>query len=156
MMVGSTFGQYRIAAKLGEGGMGEVYRARDTRLDRDVALKILPALFAADPERLSRFEREAKTLASLNHPHIAQIYGIERAGAVHALAMELVEGDDLSDRIARGAIPLEDALIIRVRSPMRSRPRTSRASSIGISSRPTSRCVPTGSSRSWTSGSRRQ
>jgi serine/threonine protein kinase len=112
MTAGARLGPYEILGPLGVGGMGEVYRARDTRLDRVVALKTLPALFAADPERLSRFEREAKTLASLNHPHIAQIYGIERAGTAHALAMELVEGDDLSDRIGRGAIPLEDALSI--------------------------------------------
>ena len=82
--------------------MGEVYRARDTTLGRDVALKILPASFAGDPERLARFEREAKTLASLNHPHIAHIYGFERAGDTCALVMELVEGEDLSQRIARG------------------------------------------------------
>ena len=92
--------------------MGEVYRARDTTLGRDVALKTLPASFAGDPERLARFEREAKTLASLNHPHIAQIYGFERAGDTCALVMELVEGEDLSQRIARGAMPLDEALPI--------------------------------------------
>src|SRR5687767_8995491 len=88
--------------------MGEVYRARDTKLDRDVALKILPESFANDPDRLMRFEREAKTLASLNHPNIAAIYGIQD----RALVMELVEGDDLAHRIAQGAMPIEDALPI--------------------------------------------
>ena len=80
LATGSRIGAYEVIAKLGEGGMGEVYRARDTKLDRDVALKILPASFASDPDRLMRFEREAKTLASLNHPHIAQIHGFEQSG----------------------------------------------------------------------------
>ena len=101
-------GPYEIVAPLGEGGMGEVYRARDTQLDRDVALKILPDSFAADPDRLMRFAREAKTLASLNHPNIAAIYGIEGG----ALVMELVEGEDLAARIARGAVPFDEALAI--------------------------------------------
>src|SRR5471032_2796874 len=92
--------------------MGQVYRATDTTLDRQVAIKILPEAFASDPDRLVRFEREAKTLASLNHPHIAAIYGFEKSGGLHALVMELVEGEDLSQRIARGAIPLDDALAI--------------------------------------------
>src|SRR5712692_3873939 len=92
--------------------MGQVYRATDTTLGRQVAIKILPDAFAADPERLARFEREAKTLASLNHPHIAAIYGFEKSSGVHALVMELVEGEDLSQRIARGAIPLGEALPI--------------------------------------------
>jgi eukaryotic-like serine/threonine-protein kinase len=89
-----------------------VYRARDTKLQRDVALKILPETFALDPDRLARFEREARTLAALNHPHIAQVYGIEDAGATRAIAMELVEGEELAQRIARGPIPLDDALPI--------------------------------------------
>src|SRR5262245_32957383 len=92
--------------------MGEVYRARDTRLDRDVALKILPSSFAGDPDRLMRFEREAKTLATLNHPHIAQIHGIEESGTARALVMELVEGETLADRLARGALTVDDALPI--------------------------------------------
>src|SRR3981081_3553506 len=92
--------------------MGEVFRARDTKLNRDVALKVLPDAFASDPDRLARFQREAKTLASLNHPNIAIIHGLEQAGDVHALVMELVEGEDLSQRIARGAIPLDEALPI--------------------------------------------
>ena len=92
--------------------MGEVYRATDTTLGRQVAIKVLPDAFAQDAERLARFEREAKTLASLNHPHIAQIYGLEKSSGVQALVMELVEGEDLSQRIARGPIPLDEALPI--------------------------------------------
>ncbi len=107
---GTRLGIYEITGSIGAGGMGEVYRARDTRLDRDVAIKILPELFANDPERRARFEREAKTLASLNHPNIAQIYGVEDSGDTHALVMELVEGEDLSVRIARGPLPVADAL----------------------------------------------
>jgi serine/threonine-protein kinase len=90
-MIGRTVAHYRITAKLGEGGMGEVYRARDTKLDRDVAIKILPAAFASDAGRMARFEREAKVLAALNHPNIAHIYGVEE----RALVMELVEGQTL-------------------------------------------------------------
>ena len=104
---GSRIGVYEILGPLGAGGMGEVYKARDSRLDRLVAIKLLPDEFARDPERLARFEREAKTLATLNHPHIAQIYGFEEMGA---LVMELVEGEDLSVRLARGPLPLDEAL----------------------------------------------
>src|SRR6185436_4872238 len=104
VLPGTRIGPYEIATPLGAGGMGEVYRARDTTLGREVALKILPAAFANDTDRLMRFDREAKTLASLNDPHIAAIYGFEKSGTVNALVMELVEGDDLSQRIARGAI----------------------------------------------------
>src|SRR6185295_149696 len=96
----------------GVGGMGEVYRARDTKLNRDVAIKVLPDLFASDTERLARFIREARTLASLNHPNIAQIYGLEDAGGVRALVMELIDGEDLSLRLQRGAIPIADAVPI--------------------------------------------
>ena len=92
--------------------MGEVYRARDTKLNRDVAIKVLLPAVANDPDRLARFSREAQVLASLNHPHIAQIYGLEDAGGLRALVMELVEGPTLADRIARGAIPLDEALAI--------------------------------------------
>ncbi len=109
---GTRLGPYEVLGSLGAGGMGEVYRARDAKLGRDVALKILPDTFANDPERLARFEREAKTLASLNHPHIAQIYGFEQSGTTSALVMELVEGEDLSERLKRGAIPLEEAVAI--------------------------------------------
>jgi eukaryotic-like serine/threonine-protein kinase len=92
--------------------MGAVYRARDTKLNRDVALKGLPDEFATDADRLARFTREAQTLASLNHPNIAHIHGLEESGDVRALVMELVEGDDLSQRIAHGAIPVDEALAI--------------------------------------------
>ena len=91
--------------------MGEVYRAHDTKLNRDVALKVLPEHFASDPERLSRFQREAQLLASLNHPHIAAIYGLEESNGVRALVLELVEGPTLADRIAQGPIPLDEALV---------------------------------------------
>ncbi len=109
---GTRLSVYEIITPIGEGGMGQVYRARDTKLDRDVAIKILPEAFAHDADRLARFTREAKTLAALNHPHIAGIYGLEESGGVSALVMELVEGDDLSQRIARGAMPLDEALPI--------------------------------------------
>ena len=98
---GTRLGVYEVTAQIGEGGMGQVWRGTDTTLGRQVAIKILPDAFAADPERLARFEREAKTLASLNHPHIAAIYGFEKSSGTHALVMELVEGEDLSQRIVR-------------------------------------------------------
>ena len=109
---GVTLGSYRIVAPLGAGGMGEVYRATDTKLDRDVAVKVLPESLAADPERLARFEREAKVLASLNHPNIAAIYGLEGVGSTSALVMELVEGETLGERLERGRIPLDESLAI--------------------------------------------
>src|SRR5215217_7667528 len=112
LSIGARLGVYEILGTLGAGGMGEVYRARDTRLKREVALKILPESFAGDPERLARFQREAEVLASLNHPHIAAIYGLADADGITALVMELVEGEDLSQRIARGAIPLDEVLPI--------------------------------------------
>ncbi len=111
-MIGQTISHYRVIEKLGTGGMGEVYRATDSRLGRDVALKVLPVAFAQDADRMARFEREAQLLASLNHPHIAAIYGLEVSSGIRALAMELVEGPTLADRIARGALPLEEALPI--------------------------------------------
>jgi len=110
LTTGERVGPYEIVSLLGAGGMGEVYRARDTRLNRDVALKILPEIFAADPERLARFEREAQVLASLNHPHIAAIHGIEESNGARALVLELVDGETLADRIARGPIPIDEAL----------------------------------------------
>ena len=109
---GTRLGAYEILTLLGSGGMGEVYRARDTKLDREVAIKILPELFVSDPERVARFQREAKTLAALNHPNIAHIHGLEESGGARALVMELVEGEDLAQRIARGAIPIDEALSI--------------------------------------------
>ena len=111
-MIGQTLSHYRVTSALGAGGMGEVYRATDTTLGRDVAIKVLPLEVAQDPERLARFEREAKLLASLNHPNIAAIYGLEHADGKPFLALELVEGEDLKERLARGAIPVDEALEI--------------------------------------------
>src|SRR5947209_5301317 len=108
----TKFGPYEIVSLLGAGGMGEVYRARDTKLGRDVALKFLPPLFSADADRVARFEREARLLASLNHPHIGAIYGFEDGGSVPALVLELVEGDTLHDRLRRGPLPLSEALAV--------------------------------------------
>ncbi len=117
---GSRLGAYEVRALIGSGGMGEVYRARDSRLQRDVAIKVLPDLFAQDPDRLARFQREAHVLASLNHPNIAAIYGIEESdpptssgqAGVRALVLELVEGPTLADRLTQGAIPPDEALPI--------------------------------------------
>jgi eukaryotic-like serine/threonine-protein kinase len=111
-LIGQTLSHYRVTSALGAGGMGEVYRATDTTLGRDVAIKVLPLEVAQDPERLARFEREAKLLASLNHPNIAAIYGLEHADSKPFLALELVEGEDLKQRLARGAIPVDEALEI--------------------------------------------
>jgi serine/threonine-protein kinase len=111
-MVGQRIIHYEIVDRLGAGGMGEVYLAQDTRLGRNVALKILPEMFAADDERVARFEREARVLASLNHPNIAALYGLERAEGKSFLVMELVEGQTLAERITRGPIPVEEALKI--------------------------------------------
>ena len=112
MAAGARLGPYEILSALGAGGMGEVYRARDTKLNRDVAIKVLLPAVANDPDRLARFSREAQVLASLNHPNIAHIHGLEEANGVTALVLELVEGEDLAQRIARGAIPLDEALPI--------------------------------------------
>ena len=109
---GTRLGPYEVTASISAGGMGEVYRAHDTKLGRDVALKILRDAFTADPDRLARFQREAKVLASLNHPNIAAIYGLEDADGTRALVLELVEGPTLAERIAHGPIPLDDALPI--------------------------------------------
>jgi len=109
---GTRLGPYVVTAKIGEGGMGEVWQARDTTLDRDVALKVLPEAFTSDPDRLTRFEREAKILASLNHPNIAQIHGVEESEGTRALVLELVEGPTLASRISQGPIPLDEALPI--------------------------------------------
>jgi serine/threonine protein kinase len=112
LVAGSSLGPYQILAPLGSGGMGEVYRARDTKLNRDVALKVLPDGLTADPERVARFQREAQLLASLNHPNIGTIYGLEDSDGIRALVLELVEGPTLADRIAHGPIPLDEALPI--------------------------------------------
>ena len=110
LIPGTRIGAYEVSAQIGVDGMGEVYRATDTKLGRDVAIKVLPESFATDPERLARFEREARTLAALNHPNIAAIYGLEDSGDTKALVMELVPGSTLADRIAQGVVPVEEAL----------------------------------------------
>src|SRR6185503_10806962 len=105
LSAGVHIGSYEILSTLGEGGMGIVYRARDAKLNRDVALKVLPAEFAVDPDRLARFKREAQVLASLDHPNIGAIYGFEDSDGVHALVLQLIEGPTLADRIAQGPVP---------------------------------------------------
>jgi serine/threonine protein kinase/Tol biopolymer transport system component len=113
-LIGTTLSHFRVTAKLGEGGMGEVYRAEDTKLGREVAIKVLPEAFSLDPERLARFEREARVLASLNHPNIAAIYQVEEAADRHLLVMELVEGEDLATRLGRGPLPVAEVLSLAV------------------------------------------
>src|SRR6516164_6017268 len=110
---GIKLGPYEIVGPLGAGGMGEVYRATDTKLRRDVALKVLPQSVSTDPQRMARFEREAQLLAALNHPNIAAIYGLEDSDSTRALVIELVEGSTLAERIAQGPIPADEAFYIR-------------------------------------------
>src|SRR5438128_9840235 len=110
--IGAQLGSHEITALLGKGGMGEVYRARDMKLKREVAIKILPEEFSRDSDRVSRFQREAEVLASLNHPNIAAIYDLEEANNTRFLVLELVEGQMLAERIQRGALPVEEALNI--------------------------------------------
>src|SRR5580765_4319345 len=110
LAIGARLGPSEILSALGAGGMSQVYRARATKVDRVVAIKVLPELFVADPERVARFQREAKTLAAVNHPHIGGIDGLEDAEGVRAFVLELVEGPTLADRIAQGPIPLDEAL----------------------------------------------
>ena len=132
MDIGQTLGPYVVSGRLGEGGMGEVYRARDTKLDRDVAIKVLPAIFTADPERLARFEREARMLAALNHPHIGAIYGLEESDGFRALILELVDGPTLADRLSRGPLPLAEALPLARQIAEALEAAHDRASSTGI------------------------
>ena len=113
-MIGKTLAHFEITGLLGKGGMGEVYLARDTKLDRDVAIKLLPRELATDSERLARFRREAKLLATLNHPAIGALYGIEETDGSVFLVMELVEGEDLGKRLQRGALPIDEALQVAV------------------------------------------
>src|SRR5712692_10547974 len=112
LSAGNQIGPYQIITAIGSGGMGEVWRARDQKLGRDVALKVLPDAFASDADRLSRFQREAQVLASLNHPNIAQIYGLEDSTSQRCIVMELVEGETLAERLRRGPIPVVEALPI--------------------------------------------
>src|SRR5688572_12373978 len=111
---GTRLGAYEVLSLLGAGGMGEVYRATDVKLGRDVALKVLPSEMARDPDRLRRFEREARAVAALNHPHIVTIYSVEQAAGFHFLTMELVEGQSLDRLIPHGGLPLERILTIAV------------------------------------------
>jgi serine/threonine protein kinase len=108
--IGQTISHYRILQKIGQGGMGEVYRAKDLKLGRDVAIKVLPEEFAKDVDRVARFQREAKLLASLNHPNITAIHGLQESDGTHFLVFELIEGDTLADRLKHGAIPMEESL----------------------------------------------
>ena len=112
LAIGTLIGPYEIVGWLGAGGMGEVYRARDTRLKRDVAIKVLPVAFARDPDRIARLQREAEVLATLNHPNIGAVYGFEETATASGIVLELVEGPTLGDQIAHGAIPLAEALAI--------------------------------------------
>ena len=142
-MIGRQFGPYSVLSLLAKGGMGEVYSARDTKLGRDVALKILPATFARDPERLARFQREARLLASLNHPHIAAIYGMEESGGLHGLVMELVPGETLANA---GPVPQwRRRSRFAARSLKGWKKPTGKTSRIGTSSRRTSKSRPTAS-----------
>ena len=109
-VIGKTLSHYKVLEKIGQGGMGEVYRAEDTNLSREVAIKVLPEQFTQDPQRLARFEGEAKLLASLNHPNIAAMHSFEHSDNVHFLVLELVEGETLAERIAKGSLPVEEAL----------------------------------------------
>ena len=122
-MEGRTLGHYSIIGELGKGGMGEVYRANDSVLGRDVAIKVLPEAFTEDPERLARFEREAKVLAALNHPHIAAIYGLEQDEGQRFLVLELVEGETLAEPIGKGPLPVEEAVRLAIQiAPWRALP----------------------------------
>ena len=129
MESGTKLGHYEIGTLLGKGGMGEVWRARDTKLGREVAIKTLPEEFAKDADRLARFEREAKLLASLNHPNIAAIYGFEEHKGTRFLVLELVEGDTLTDQLKRGAIPVEESLKLALQIAEPWKPLTKGASS---------------------------
>ncbi len=129
---GTRLGLYTIVSPIGAGGMGEVYKARDTKLGREVAIKVLPEAFEQDRERLARFEREARNLASLNHPNVATLHGLEQSGGIRFLVMELVPGETLAERLARGSIPIEEAFPSSSRSQRGWGQRMRRVSSIGI------------------------
>jgi len=148
---GTRIGSYEITAQIGVGGMGEVYKATDTKLKREVAIKVLPEALATDAERLARFQRDAEgeVLASLNHPKVAAIHGLEDAAASRALVMELVGAAALADWIAQGAIPVDHALAIA--RQIAEALEAAQGSSTATSSRPTSRFIPMAPSRCWTS-----
>ncbi len=115
-MIGKTLSHYKVIEKIGQGGMGEVYRAEDTTLKREVAIKVLPEQFTKDPQRLARFEREAQLLASLNHPNIAAIHSFEHSDDIHFLVLELVPGETLAERVAKGPLPVEEALEVLLKT----------------------------------------
>jgi eukaryotic-like serine/threonine-protein kinase len=141
---GTRIGPYEIADSLGAGGMGEVYRARDTKLKRTVASKVVLEGFSQDPERGARLEREAEELATLNHPHIAAIHGVEESNSIQALVLELVEGPTLADRLLEGPLPVEEALAIARRIAEALEAAHAHGMSIATSSRRTSKCGRTG------------
>ncbi len=155
LAAGLRVGPYEIVAPLGAGAMGEVYRARDTKLNRDVALKVLPERFALDPDRSARFKREAQLLATLNHPNIGAIYGLDESSGAQALVLELIDGPTLADRIALGPILVDEALTIARQIAEARKRRTRRASSIATSSRRISRSPAMGWSKCSTSGWRK-
>ena len=132
LTVGNRIGPYEVVAGLGAGGMGEVYRARDTRLDRTVAIKVLPSHVSGDPALRERFEREARTVAALNHPHICTLHDIGHQDGIDFLVLEYLEGETLADRLAKSRMPVDEALAIAIQSRMRSTRRIAPASSIGI------------------------
>ena len=134
---GTRLGVFDVIGLLGAGGMGEVYRARDTTLGREVAIKVIPQAFADDAERLARFIREAQTLAALNHPNIAHLHGLEDSDAGRALVMEFVDGEDLAQRLEKGALPYREAIAVARQIADALKPRTITGSFIAISSRPT-------------------
>ena len=142
-MIGTRLAHYDVTSHLGSGGMGEVYQAADTKLGRSVAIKVLPEAFSRDSETIARFQREARVLASLNHPNVAAVYGFEEVNGRHFLVMELVPGETLEERIRRGAIPCRRRCRLPSRSLRRSRRRTTPESCIATSSPPTSRSPPT-------------
>jgi serine/threonine protein kinase len=156
MNPGTRLGPYEITAKLGEGGMGEVYRATDSKLKREVAIKVLPQAFTADPERLARFEREARLLAQLHHPNIASIFGLEESGGTRALIMELVEGPTLAERLASGPMPLEEVLSVARQIAEALEEAHEKGIVHRDLSRKTSRSPPAARSRCSTSGSPRR
>ena len=137
LAAGTKLGSYEVVAQIGAGGMGEVYRAHDTKLARDVAIKVLPANFVNDPERLSRFQREARMLAALNHANIATIHGMEQSGGTSYLVMELVSGETLAERLKAGTLGIEEALKIAVQIAEALEAAHEKASFIAISSPPT-------------------
>ena len=155
-MIGKRLGSYEITAKLGEGGMGEVYRATDSKLKRDVAIKVLPQEFTADQERLARFEREAQLLAQLHHPNIASIFGMEESDGTRALIMELVEGPTLAERLEQGPLPFNECLSVSLQIAHALEEAHERESSTEISSLRTSRPPSKGKSKSSTSDWRRR